>query len=260
LANNFQTPPEYIEPYAGGASLALSLLIGGDVSRLWLNDLDPAIHACWHSILNQNERFCQAIERTPITSEEWRRQKLIYSQGTQNDKFSLGFSTFFLNRTNHSGILNGGMIGGRSQTGKWLVDARFNRAELVRRIRQIAEHRKCIKLTCLDAKILLKRLRRASDCLVYLDPPYVTAGKALYMNFYKEADHTSVRDSVAALKLKWIVSYDDVPMVRRLYKGYRPRRLELPHTARVAKLGKEVLFFSSDSMIPSRAGSGSPGR
>lgn len=112
LARNFERPPEYIEPYAGGASLALSLLFNRTVSRIWLNDLDPAIHACWKAMLENSERFCLAIERTPITPEEWRSQRSIYSRGSQNDTFSLGFATFFLNRTNHSGILNGGMIGG----------------------------------------------------------------------------------------------------------------------------------------------------
>jgi len=63
-------------------------------------------------MLENSERFCLAIERTPITPEEWRSQRSIYSRGSQNDTFSLGFATFFLNRTNHSGILNGGMIGG----------------------------------------------------------------------------------------------------------------------------------------------------
>jgi DNA adenine methylase len=260
LEKNFETTPEYIEPYAGGASLAISLLIQKKVSRIWLNDLDPSIHACWSSILNSNERFCEAIETTPITTDEWRRQKSIYSRRAESDTFSLGFATFFLNRTNHSGILNAGIIGGRSQKGEWLIDARFNRSELVKRVRQIAELRAHIKLTCLDAKLLLARLRRSRDRLIYLDPPYVTAGKALYLNSYKEANHVQVRDTVAGMRMKWIVSYDDVPLVRRLYRGYRHRGLELLHTARVAKVGKEVLFFSSNSVIPSRAAFGSTSR
>lgn len=259
LAKNFDRPPEYIEPYAGGASLALSLLFAGAVSRIWLNDLDPAIHACWHAMLESSERFCRAIERIPVTPEEWRNQRLIYARASQDDPFSLGFATFYLNRTNHSGILNGGMIGGKSQSGRWLLDARFNRAELVRRIRQIAQHRSRIKVTRLDARHLLVRLRRTADRLVYLDPPYVTAGRALYMNFYKEADHAKVREAITRLNMKWIVSYDDVPLIRKLYRGFRPRRLDLLHTARAAKLGREVLFFSPDSVIPLRVEAGTSG-
>ena len=64
-----------------------------------------------------------------ITPAERKRQKKIYAQGLEAGTLGLGFSTFFLNRTNHSGILNGGMIGGKAQTGDWKLDARFNRSE-----------------------------------------------------------------------------------------------------------------------------------
>lgn len=250
LSQNFETAPLYIEPYAGGASLALSLLFDGRVSRIWLNDLDLAIHACWHSILHECDRFCEALESTPVTLDEWHKQKNVYAKRSAGDKFALGFATFFLNRTNHSGILNGGVIGGKEQRGEWKLDARYNRAELIRRIKRIANNEKQIKLTCLDAGALIRKLRRSANCLVYLDPPYVTAGKALYMNAYKEGDHVSVRDAVHKLKRKWVVSYDDVPFVRNLYGVNRYRCLELLHTAREAKVGNEVLFFSDDCIIP----------
>jgi DNA adenine methylase len=250
LSQNFKSPPLYIEPYAGGASLALSLLFDGRVSGIWLNDLDVAIHACWHSILHECERFCEELENTPVTLNEWHKQKNLYAKREAGDMFTLGFATFFLNRTNHSGILNGGVIGGKEQRGEWKLGARYNRPELIRRVQRIAENKKRIKLTCLDAGTLIRTLRRASNCLVYLDPPYVTAGKALYMNAYRKEDHVSVRDAVHGLKRKWIVSYDDVPLVRKLYRINRCRHLELLHTAREAKTGSEVLFFSDDCIIP----------
>ena len=250
ISQNFAKPPLYIEPYAGGASLALSLLFDDKVSGIWLNDLDPAIHACWYAMLHDSEQFCEVLANIPITIEERQKQKEAYSRGLAGGSFALGFSTFFLNRTNHSGILNGGVIGGVEQRGTWKIDARFNRAELIRRVRRVAEYKKRIKLTCLDAAVLMKRLKRPSNCLVYLDPPYVSVGKALYMNFYKEADHTSMREAVGRLNRKWVVSYDNVPLVKRLYRPYRMRGVELLHTARVAKVGNEVLFFSHDCVIP----------
>lgn len=256
IAQNFIAPPLYIEPYAGGAGLALSLLFDKKVSGIWLNDLDPAIHACWHSMIYDSELFCEVLSRIPVTLEEWRRQKEIYAKGLESGTFALGFSTFFLNRTNHSGILNGGVIGGKEQRGSWKIDARFNRTDLIKRIQRIAEHRRDIKLTCLDAEVLIKSLRPASKCLVYLDPPYVAAGKALYMNAYGESDHASVKAAVGRLKRKWIVSYDDVPLVRKLYRPYRVRPMELLHTAREAKVGSEVLFFSIDCVIPRAAKAG----
>jgi DNA adenine methylase len=250
LARNFDRPPLYIEPYAGGASLALSLLFENKVSEIWLNDLDPAIHACWSSIIHEGERFCDTLRKVPLSLEEWHLQKNVYASGLKSGSFALGLATFYLNRTNHSGILNGGVIGGKSQLGEWKLDARFNRNELIRRVERINACRQKIKLTRLDASALLSSLRVSKNCLVYLDPPYVGAGKALYMNAYRAADHAQVRDRVTGLKRKWIVSYDDVPLIRTLYKGYRSRGVELLHTAREARVGKEVLFFSVDCVVP----------
>jgi len=250
ISLNFTSPPAYIEPYAGGASLALSLLFTGNVSEVFINDLDPAIYAFWHSILNNCDQFITLLSRTPITPSEWKRQKRIYAAGTSSGMLSLGFATFFLNRTNHSGILNGGMIGGKKQMGEWKVDARFNRTDLVRRIRRIATHKRRIHLYCHDAVKFLRMNLGRPQRLYYLDPPYYSAGRDLYMNAYHPGDHASVNASVMNLRYPWIVSYDDVPSIRRLYVSQRSRRVQLRHTARVAHEGEEVMFFSEGLRIP----------
>jgi DNA adenine methylase len=165
---------------------------------------------------------------------------------------AFGFATFFFKRTNHSGILNGGMIGGKGQAGIWKVDARFNKTELLRRIERIGAHKNRIHLSRLDAVDFLADVRPSRDSLVYLDPPYYRAGAKLYLNAYSPDDHTAVRKVVGRLKAPWVVSYDDVPEIRRLYNAVKLRRLELLHTARCLRLGKEVLFFSSGLRIPVR--------
>ena len=124
IERNFAAAPSYIEPYAGGPSLALSLLFTGRVSDIWLNDLDPAIYACWSAMLDDTERFCNTLLDVAISLEQWRRQKEVYRRGPSAGTFPLGFATFYLNRTNHSGILNGGVIGGKAQEGAWKIDAR----------------------------------------------------------------------------------------------------------------------------------------
>lgn len=250
VEKNFDAKPAYIEPYAGGASLALGLLYSSTVKNIWINDFDPAIHACWESILSEPERFCSLIRSVPLSVDEWARQKRLYRSGTTIDRFTLGFATFYLNRTNHSGILNGGMIGGKAQQGQWGIDARFNREELVRRVEKIAEHKDKIKLTGIDAAELVSKLRPAKSSLVYLDPPYVRAGPALYMNSYDRDDHAHVKAAVTRMGRTWIVSYDNHELVRKLYRDYRVRRIELLHTARTARYGREVLFFSQGVSIP----------
>jgi DNA adenine methylase len=240
----------YIEPYAGGASLALSLLFTGRVAEIHLNDLDPAVYAFWHCVLERNREFVQLLGETQVTTEEWRRQKAIYAAGRAAGGLALGFATFFLNRTNHSGILNGGMIGGKRQLGEWRLDARFNRPELERRIKRIGAFKTRIHLSRRDAVEFLLSQDLPKRSLVYLDPPYYRAGRDLYFNAYEPADHAVVRRCVGALTTPWIVSYDDVPEIRRLYRDVRYRRLTLLHTARSARPGKEILFFAPDLEVP----------
>jgi DNA adenine methylase len=226
------------------------LLFKGLVKDIWINDLDPAIHAFWHSVLNHPADFAELIANVPLTPEEWRNQKQIYSRGLASGRFALGFATFYLNRTNHSGILNGGMIGGKKQTGPWTLSARFNRTELARRILQIGEWSGQIHLSRKDAALLLKSNVFDAETLLYLDPPYFRAGRALYLNAYRPEDHATVRDAVTSIKSPWIVSYDYHPHIKQLYKGFRSRRIDLLHTARTARMGREALFFSWQVKVP----------
>ena len=126
----------YAEPFAGGGGLAHSLLFEGIVREIHLNDIDPAIAAFWRAILEQNDELCAMIETTPVTIEQWHDQKKIYARFfEQRDDLQLGFATLFLNRTNRSGIIKGaGVIGGLRQTGNYLLDCRFNKVDLIRKI------------------------------------------------------------------------------------------------------------------------------
>jgi len=240
----------YVEPYAGGASLGLSLLFQDVVAEIHLNDLDPAIHAFWYSVLNHNPEFLDLLKSIRVTPDEWNKQKMIYSKGSSSGTFALGFATFFLNRTNHSGILNGGMIGGKEQRGAWRIDARFNITELQRRIKRIGEFKNRIHLYREDAIVFLKGQRWPKRTLKYLDPPYFGAGNRLYLNSYNARDHLGVSKYIMRLESPWIVSYDDVAQIRKLYCEVRSRRMSLLHTARSARIGKEILFFSQALGIP----------
>jgi DNA adenine methylase len=248
---NYAQPPFYVEPYAGGGSLALSLLFSGQVSRIHLNDLDPAVHAFWWGILNRTEKFVSLLQAVRVTPHEWRRQKAIYSSSRdRSDRLSLGFAFFFLNRTSHSGILNAGMIGGKAQQGEWRIDARFNRSELICRVRRLATYRKSISLSGVDAMDVVSEHTGRSRSLLYLDPPYYRAGRDLYLNAYGPDDHAGVREYVAKLRAPWVVSYDDAREIRSLYAGYKTRRLMLRHTARSPRIGHEVMYFSDCLRVP----------
>ncbi|MYZ45186.1 DNA adenine methylase [Schauerella aestuarii] len=250
---------DYVEPYAGGASLALSLLIGGHVAHVHLNDLDRAVHAFWRAVLDRSEEFAQLVRTTPITPDEWMRQREIYLDTDSRDILKLGFATFFLNRTNHSGIMNGGMIGGKKQSGVWRLDARFNRDDLVQRILRVASFKDRIFLSNMDALIFLRKIEKnPTKSFIYLDPPYYKKGPCLYLNAYAPDDHAAVGAAVRQLAVPWVVSYDDAPEIREIYKGVKSRRFGLLHTAGVIRQGAEVMYFSGGMRVPRTVASGRP--
>lgn len=245
----------YVEPYAGGASVALHLLLEGKISKVTINDYDKAIYAFWYAVLNHTEQFCRKIQRTNITIENWEKQKLIHNnKEKESDLFKLGFATFFLNRTNRSGIIDGGPIGGRAQTGNYLIDCRFNKKELKERIRLIAAHKKQITLCNLDALELVKKLKKDGlnkDTIFYFDPPYYLKGPSLYLSHYKHGDHTKVGEEISKIKrARWIVSYDNTPEIKEIYEGFDTLEYTFYHTAHTARVGREVLFYSSGLRVP----------
>lgn len=214
---------DYIEPYAGGASVALSLLFDEYARFIHINDLDYLVYAFWYSVLNLTDDLCRKIIDTPINMETWQKQKKIFT-AVDSPILDLGFSTFFLNRTNRSGILTGGVIGGKLQNTDMKLDVRFNKNDLIQRIEKIARFRNRIKLYNLDSsKFLVDVIPTLSDkAFIYLDPPYYLKGtQMLYSNYYEPNDHYNVSNIVRGLPRKWIISYDNVPQVKNIYSGYR---------------------------------------
>lgn len=249
---------EYVEPYAGGAGIALELLLQEYVSLVRINDVSHHVYSFWKSVLNDTDELCRRIKNTRLTVASWDRQKRIFANPKDHDYLTVGFSTFFLNRTNRSGILNGGVIGGRDQTGPWKIDARYNADELIFRIESIAKMKSRIKLTHSDAVTFLKHgaTKWPKKSLIYLDPPYFEQGRELYYDYYKAEDHADVA-TVIAENMKdrfWIVSYDNVPEIRKLYSDFRRLSYNVRYTARDRYEGKEVMFFSDRLSVPNLIG------
>ncbi len=209
----------YVEPYAGGAAVALELLLTGVVRRIAINDLNKPIYEFWRAVLNNTAALVQLIRETDATMATRKRTKLALMENTATG-LELAFATFFLSRTNRSGILNGGPIGGIEQKGIWKLDARYNKDALVRRIEKIARMRERISLTNLDAVDFLEKTAPTwpRKTLVYLDPPYYEKGRDLYYNFYRHDDHASVARATHSLEnVRWIISYDDVEPIHDLH-------------------------------------------
>ncbi|MGV1683528.1 DNA adenine methylase [Sphingopyxis sp. NJF-3] len=248
----------YVEPYAGGAAIACEILLENFVRNIHINDLSVPIFSFWYSVKNFNFELCKRIENAELTVAEWDRQKAIFK--SSKDIFSVsnalecGFSAFYLNRANRSGILNGGIIGGRAQSGDWKIDARFNRPELADRVSKIGSASSRIEISMSDAADLLKKYSTDNNfrTLIYLDPPYFEKGRQLYYNYYEENDHEVIAGILHEVdsRFSWVVSYDSVRQIAELYRDFRSIEYSINYSARSAGTGRELMFFDDRLIIP----------
>lgn len=238
----------YVEPYAGGAGVALFLLTQGVVEHIVINDADPAIFAFWKAATEWPQELIDKVWNTPATMDTWHQQKSIVESPSKYDFVEIGFASFFLNRTNRSGILSAGVIGGKAQSGRWKLDARYNIAELCRRIAKVGALSKKITVLGMDALDLLADATPGfpKKCLVYLDPPYYIKGSLLYRNHYQPDDHAVIAHCVAHAKYPVVVTYDDCPEVRCLYESLNSTTFSLHYSTHTARpKTSEALFYKN---------------
>ena len=236
----------YAEPYAGGAGLALKLLFEEYVNNIFINDLDKSIYSFWKILLEENLRFCDWIENVEISVDNWLYYKEIQKNTDKVDMFELAKSTFYLNRTNVSGVIKGGIIGGLEQRGKYKIDVRFNKADLLMRVRKIEKFKHRIFLSNLDGLSFIKKMdRKREEVFIYLDPPYYQKGADLYMNFYKEQDHRKLSNKVRKTNNKWMVSYDNHDFILNLYADKKKVTYKLSQSTS-NRIGDEIIIFSDD--------------
>src|SRR5690554_565863 len=254
LEENSLIGGHYIEPFAGGADVALQLLLTKHISSIHINDFDPAVYAFWKACTEQPEKLCKLIRDTPVTIQEWHKQREIMLNPSESiSLLDLGFATFFINRTNRSGILTAGVIGGKAQAGKWKLNERFNKTNLIQRIEKIADFSNTIRVTNLDAAKMLDELsiKAPKNSLIYLDPPYYLKGQELYRNFYEHKDHVNIAKKISKINnAHWIVSYDNNKEIEKIYKDYRQKTFDLQYSAQQKRVGSEIMIFGNTIQIP----------
>jgi DNA adenine methylase len=236
----------YVEPYAGGAGAALGLLITGEVERIVINDLDPAVSAFWRAVIEQGESFASLVEECTVDVSEWTRQREAYMRADRDDHLTLGFATFYLNRTNRSGVLNGGPIGGHDQTGNYKIDARFNKKTLLERLRLIRLYASKISVRGTDGVAIIEEFADNQTSFIYADPPYFMKAGSLYLNSFKHDDHARLANCLnqVAKSANWILTYDNVPDVPALYPDRRRIQIGVNYSARHVIRAKEILVYS----------------
>ena len=242
----------YIEPFAGGAGIALELLEKNIVNEIVINDFDKGIYSFWKAILTETDRFIDDIRNVTLNIDEWNRQRTIIEDCSKYS-YELGFATFYLNRTNRSGIIKGGVIGGIEQSGNWRMDARFNRETLIERIINIVNRKKSIHIYNKDVSSFVKRYlpKYEQNAFVYFDPPYLDKGKQLYLNFFSYDDHVRIERMInSQVNCDWVITYDDVQEIADIYQNHVLRRFDLKYSAAVKRKASEIIIFKRLDMVP----------
>lgn len=247
----------YLEPYAGGAGVALVLLMDGVVRHIHINDVDPAVAVFWRAAVQETAELIKLVASEPVTMDAWHHWRTVMLGETEGTQLERGFATLFMNRTNRSGILKGGVIGGKAQSGTYRLDARFMRDELCLRLERIGRHAGAISVYQEDAHKLLLRCHQflPSTSLIYLDPPYYVKGAGLYRNFYKHDDHVQIAGLLGSSRFRrpWVVSYDNAEEIRTMYSYAHSFTYGLQYTAQQRYTGSEVMFFSDRLTPPEQA-------
>lgn len=241
----------YAEPFCGGAGIAMDLLLSDRIEHVWLNDLDPGIYSFWRAVVQENRRLTEWIGGVDISVSEWDRQRSVIAESSQDCgyDFELGAAYFYMSRTNRSGVIKGGMIGGRSQSGKYKLDCRFNKKNLIQLIQRIGDRGSCITVSNVDGAALIRtgfsRKLNPSQTMVFADPPYVNKSDGLYLNTFSPEDHSNL---CAALRCSpmpyWLATYDDDPLIRTLYEDFGIHNLPIRYSASRRRVESELLMFS----------------
>lgn len=237
----------YIEPFAGGAGIAIRLLFENKVNKVVINDIDRSIYAVWYSILYLSDELIEKIKDTEINMDEWYKQKEIQKSKNDVSILELGFSTLFLNRTNRSGIIKAGVIGGKKQNGNYKIDCRFNKEKLIDLIVKISSNKDRIEIYNKDAKEFIDLIKRKKKKFFFIDPPYFKKGKDLYTNFFSENDHIELAKFIKK-KLSnqpLLISYDKCPQIEALYNRYNKETILLNYSVQNKKKGEELLFSNN---------------
>ncbi len=245
---------DFIELYAGGASVSLGLLRAQAVKSITLVELDPLVAAFWRAVCRESEQLCKKIENTKVTMKLWQTcRNILFEDDLSNfSNLDLAYAGILLNRTCYSGILHAGPIGGKGQHSQYTLDCRFYKNTLVERIIKIAALKKHITVVQGDAIEFLKKrkplISGKPNAAIYIDPPYFKMGKRLYRYFYQNDDHSNLATILRSTNTPWLLSYDDHAEIRSLYRSFQTKRFCLRYHVSDSKDGKELLI--SNSYLP----------
>lgn len=247
----------FYEPYLGGASVSLELLGKGSISNAVWVERDPLIYAFWHAVLSDPDGLCEAIDDLDVSIKTWEEfQQYREVRTPRTRKYSLlelGVAGLFFNRTNFSGIIGAGPIGGRNQSSKYGIDCRFNKERIMEQIRSVSAYSDLIDLHYGDAIDFMRKNTEAISTgfsFTYIDPPYYSQGKKLYRYFYEEQHHVDLADFIGEQGYPWLISYDDHARIKELYAQNKIQPIYLDYNVKSSKRATELLISNIEIPPP----------
>jgi len=215
LASLSTRPTEFIEPFAGGAIVGLTVAAEQFADHVTLVELDDQIAAVWHTILESDaEWLANRIASFDLTPESV-EVVLAQTNVTLQEK---AFQTIIKNRVNRGGILAHGAgklkqgENGRGLKSRWYPET------LRKRILNIAQIRDRISFIEGDGFMVLQQNTCRSDTVFFIDPPYTAAGKKagtrLYTHF--EIDHERLFEIANHLTGDFLMTYENAEGVHQL--------------------------------------------
>lgn len=258
LIRNSLRPKLFVEPFAGGAAVALQLLHSSLVDRIALGERNPLIASFWKAVFKEPEWLIERIANISVTLRQW---KFFRNNSFQTDR-DRALACLFLNRTSFSGILapTAGPIGGQEQESEYPIDCRFPVETLTKRIRQAATLSDRVSFVHVgDWEATIARAKKLgfkdSEVFYYLDPPFYQKAERLYEFYFAEADHERLHCFLGSLTSPWLLSYDPAQQVIAMYSsnGSGPRSIELLYSVAA---GNSLSFATRFTMFRRRPASG----
>lgn len=243
----------FVEPYAGSAVVSLELLKQGAIRQAILIERDPLIYAFWRAVFENTAELIERIKDVPITIETWHEMQPLRTVEDANlhSILDMGLAGLFYNRTNFSGILKAGPLGGLLQVSEYKIDCRFNKERIIGLIESIALLRDRVSVEFGDALFHMRRISGAydrQDLFYYIDPPYYQKGRSLYRYWYDHQQHEQLASYLMRCRIGWLVSYDDHPEIKKLYSKFTFQKAYLDYT--VSRTRKEYELLISNLPIP----------
>ncbi|MCL4480065.1 MAG: DNA adenine methylase [Candidatus Thermoplasmatota archaeon] len=244
-----------VEPFAGSASVSIGLLKDNLADLAYICENDPLIFAFWESVLYRNNEFIESVRHLQITMDTWYdfKKYLEHDVKAKYDSIELGLAFLFYNRTNYSGIIKAGPIGGKRQLSKYTMQCRFNIDRIIKKIHELAELSDKVKIFFSDGIDFIRKFDRSvyeSDVFFYIDPPYYNAGKVLYRNYFNDDDHSKLASILTEMETPWLVSYDESDFIYGLYTTSKSHYVYTDYQAGNLKRGMRELLFSNRKIPP----------